>query len=46
MAMSESHTKGAQALEAEEIMPDPAAPWEWYREMADEDAAPRPVRDE
>jgi len=29
------------ALAAEEIMPDTGPGMEWYRELADEDAAPR-----
>jgi hypothetical protein len=30
----------------EEVMPGISPGMEWYRELADEDAAPRPVRDE
>ena len=31
----------SRALTAEEIMPDTGPGMEWYRELADEDAAPR-----
>jgi hypothetical protein len=34
------------AAHAEEIMPDPAPGMEWYRELADENAAPRVACDE
>jgi len=34
------------AARAEEVMPDIGPGMEWYRELADEDAAPRAVRDE
>jgi len=33
----ERHRALNAALEAEEIMPDPAAGWEWYRELACDD---------
>jgi hypothetical protein len=34
------------AVLAEEIMPDTGPGMQWYRELADEDAAPRTVRGE
>ena len=35
-AARERHRALNAALEAGEIMPDPAADWEWYRELRDE----------
>jgi len=36
LAARERHRALNAALEAGEIMPDPAADWEWYRELRDE----------
>ncbi len=36
----------SEVARAEEVMPDIGPGMEWYRELADEDAAPRVMRDE
>jgi hypothetical protein len=34
--VTESQTAALEAARTEEIMPDPAPGYEWYRELADE----------